>query len=277
MYEKFKKLLKKYEKDKWIKILHRGVSKEFAFKRLNLDEKHNTLKQFSDKIYFYGEKSKYFWSEFMDNIGINDISFDAFNTIFNLFNKLDKSIIPFEFYHKNVKEFNYFKKENNRKLFLKLIETLDEFKRKETRNYYFIILHQLDDNNYKSKSMFVSSTKDSQVAKDFSKNEIVINFWSLNESNLSFSKLNLPLFKGEAYPNEKETSIYGVIFPQYIYSFTYRGKTYPNPSINSEKNLELAILSGLEIQQKDFKNKMKLETAYNMGLKSDGIKDIEIR
>lgn len=60
IYNNFLKRLDYFKIETGMKILKRGVSKKFAFKILNLDPKFNSLEQFSEKLFYYGEKSKYF-------------------------------------------------------------------------------------------------------------------------------------------------------------------------------------------------------------------------
>jgi len=62
-YDNFLERLEYFKKIGFIKILKRGVTKKFAFQRVNLDLKYNSMDQFAEKIFYYGEKSKYFWEQ----------------------------------------------------------------------------------------------------------------------------------------------------------------------------------------------------------------------
>jgi len=62
-YTEFLALLKNAKENGLIKLLFRGVNEEFAFKSVGLDIKYNTIEQFQERLFFFGEKSKYFWNE----------------------------------------------------------------------------------------------------------------------------------------------------------------------------------------------------------------------
>ena len=87
-YSEFLELLDSFKEDRLIKLLYRGVTKDFAFKCLNLDLKCNTIDQFAEQLFYFGEKSRYFWNERINsskqefNFEINDTSDEFFKYIF---------------------------------------------------------------------------------------------------------------------------------------------------------------------------------------------------
>src|SRR5690554_6243959 len=94
-YNDFLESLNYYKNNNVIKVLKRGVSKEFAFKNFNLDIKHNSLQQFSERLFYFGEKSKYFWEQKMERqFSINDFGDNVFKFIFKKLNEIAKHSNP---------------------------------------------------------------------------------------------------------------------------------------------------------------------------------------
>lgn len=279
-YDKFISLLKKFEKKNKIQILHRGFSKEYGFQKFNLNPKCHTLKQFGENLFFFGEKSKNFLVEDKSiKFGINDISRDVFERIFNIFLDLSSENIPPEFYKKNTNNFNYFDVENKNE-FLNKVEQLGQKCKMFLRNHYFSILHQLDKNDFKDVSLFLSSSNEKSTANRFAlKSGIVINFWKWNNKPINKCNLgDLPYFKGVPFDDENEESILGVIFPHYIYSFECEGKTFINPNIPDicdEDDYEFLLYTGFEIDQSNFDEKSKKMTSYQSYLENIGNNSVE--
>lgn len=283
-YDIFLDCLYSYKRDKVIKILHRGINKEFAFKTLNLDLNHNSIEQFAERLFFYGEKSKYFWNEKISSkrerleFDINDISDDFFRYIFSELNQLISNHTKpatSRFFKRNLNTVSFFSNSDNINSFFLHLHKLSSSEKTQIRNHYLRILHQLGETDYYATSQFLSSTTSENVAKKFAKNEIVINFWELNIKK-DFYTFDIPYFIGKPYKNQKEISVFTVILPQYIYSFTYKGKTYLNPAIEKIVNPEIAIFSGLDIEQSNFPEKLKANTNYIRGVITDGEKYDEI-
>jgi len=272
-YKQFVELLNSAKKHKDIILLCRGDSKESAFKKLGLEIVYNTIEQFAEKLYFYGEKSKYFWNKKINSnsfdFDINDTSDAIFIYIFLLFKNLIQSPqneASKKYLKKNRKITLFFENNDNQEVFIKTIMTLSDEKRLLYRNYYFRILHQLGKTDYYKNSMLISSSTKKSVAKKFSKGGIIINFWDFNFNNDNFFAENLPYFVGKPYKEQKEISLFAAILPHYIYSFECDGYVYPNPSIETTKDLKSAILGGLEIQQDNFVKRLKSETFYAKGI-----------
>lgn len=267
----FLKKLQEFKKEDKIKILYRGVEKDFAFKLLKLDSKYNSIEQFAEKLFYFGEKSKYFWEEkIQNNFSINDVSEKVFLYIFEKLKNIAEIDTTKEktkkFVEKNQKQFDFFKKTDNEKIFITNLKKLDDNKKRMIRNYYFRIIHQLGETEYKDNSMLISSSSKRSVAENFAgKNKIIITFWDFDFNNFSPKNYNLPFFKGKPYKNQKEITIFGAIFPHYIYSFKYRGQEYYNPAIKRIRNMEETILSGLEINQENFENNLS-NVNYKKGI-----------
>jgi hypothetical protein len=284
-YPEFLELLDSFKKDRLIKLLYRGVTKDFAFNCLNLDLKFNTIDQFAEQLFYFGEKSKYFWNERINaskhdfNFDINDISDDFFKFIFNEFNKLilaNNKIGTKKYFDKNLKTILFFKQLENCSLFLEKVRLLSQTEKTRLRNYYLRILHQLGESAYKANSQFISSSTNERIAKFREKNEIIINFWDLDFTK-QHQFVDLPMFEGKPYEKQKEISVFTVILPHYIYSFKYKNIIYPNPAIKTTRNLELAIFNGLDIKQDSILEKLKKQTNYEKGVETDGYNYKEIK
>lgn len=271
LYDKFKIVLENYKNENKIQILHRGFTKDYSFKKFKLDVKYNTLEQFGERLFFFGEKSKNF--EFKKNnlkFKIGDTSAETFEKIFNIFCELENDYIPSEYYLKNEKYFNYFTEENKND-FLEKVQNLDGNCKIYLRNYYFTVLHQLDNNDFKEVSLMVSSSTESKQAESYSigRNGIKINFWKWNSKTDICKFVDLPIFEGVPYPYEKEETIFGAIFPHYIYSFESEGKIYINPNIEELEDYEVLLYAGFNIDQSNFKEKLEKMTSYQTHLENN--------
>ncbi|GGW67206.1 hypothetical protein GCM10008085_18970 [Winogradskyella epiphytica] len=178
-YEKFIERLNDFKSERLIKILHRGFSKEFGFDKFNLNPKYHSLNDFAKLLFYYGDKSKYFWEQMNGrDFGLNEINNEIFIYIFEIFNEIVKNPTKTgtkRFIDKNKKLFEFFKNDSNKNLFIKEIEKISNKEKLELRNYYFRVIHQLGETKFKNQSLLVSSSESNSVAKNgFSKNEIVI-------------------------------------------------------------------------------------------------------
>lgn len=271
-YDKFLSSLNQFSKDKKVQILHRGFKKEDAFKKFKLDPKINSLKQFGERLFFFGEKSKNFQIENKSlKFKINDVSNEVFKKIFEIFLTIDTDYIPNDFLENNKKTFDFFDIKNLTN-FLNEINKLSDKCKTFLRNYYFTILHQLDYNDFKDVSLMLSSTDDKSQANNHSLGEsgIKINFWQWNKVKPDCNFENLPYFNGFPYPDEKEETIFGAIFPHYIYSFESDGKIFINPNIPNIDEYDVIIYAGFDIDQSNFKEKLEKMTSYQTHL--DNIK-----
>ncbi|SHF21134.1 hypothetical protein [Chryseobacterium vrystaatense] len=271
MYENFLTILNEYSSQGHIEILHRGLDKGYAFKKFNLNTDYNSIEQFGERLFFFGEKSKYFEIEKYDlEIKLDNISKTIFEKLFDILSNLDFDSISPLFYENNKDVCRYFSV-NNQEEFIQNIMSLDKKCRTYMRNYYSSILHQLDNNDLKKESFFVSSSSEFSQANNYSlgKKGIVINFWNWKSKEHKCNFDNIPYFDGVPFPNENETSVFGAIFPHYIYSFEHDGQLYINPALFDEKELEIILYTGFEIDQTDFKNKLQKMTSYKSYLEND--------
>jgi len=282
-YAQFLDVLIEAQKDGIINLLHRGETKEFAFNKLNLDTSYNSLEQFAEKIFYFGDKAKYFWKDKVALLGlefeINDISDSVFENIFLLFNKMiqfTRKEATLIYLKKNMKTESYFKDIANIENFKKRVNYLTANNKLFYRNYYLRLLHQLGEGDYTKNSLLISSSEEKHVAKKFSKNNIIINFWDLRFNNRDIFVDNMPIFIGKPYKNQKEISIFATILPHYIYSVEYKGIIFPNPALKTTSNFESVVLSGFEIMQENFLEKLQKETKYNKGVSMNGEKEWEI-
>lgn len=262
--------------------MKRGVTKKFAFNRVNLDLQCNSLNQFAEKLFFYGEKSKYFWEQKLGReFSINDIGQDIFKYIFQKFKEIsekeDCNQVTRTYLKKNKKAFNYFKDAQNIKSFVETIDRQNKETKKHLKNYYFRIIHQLGETDYKKCSLIVSGTTNEEVARRFSNNEIIINFWDFDFNQFNLQLADIPFFVGKPYKNQEEISVFGVIFPHYIHSFEYNNQFFYNPALFKGTDYDNMILGGFEIDQKGFVTKLKSDTSYERGLTDNGIEQFEIR
>ena len=211
------------------------------------------IEQFADKLFFFGEKSKYFWNDKINpansqlEFDVNDTSDSFFEYIFKEFNSLIRNHNykrTSYYFKKNKTAILFFGNLDNSSIFISAINQKTKEQKTIIRNYYLTILHQLGESKYKQTSQFISGSTDEMVANKFSKNEIVINFWELNfnKNNIIHSDDNIPHFKGKPYKNQKELSVFTVILPQYIYSFKFENKIYKNSAIDNILTLNLYIL-----------------------------------
>jgi len=276
-YETFIKRLNYFKSKGLIKILHRGFSTEFGYDRFNLHPKYHNLNDFAKLLFYYGDKSKYFWNQMNGrDFGLNETNDEIFVYIFKIFNELvqnQKKIGTKRFVDKNKINFNFFKNENNKKRFIKEIGVITYNEKLKLRNYYFRIIHQLGETTFKNQSLMVSSSENENIAKkNFSNNEIVISFWDFNFNNFSINNTNLPVFKGKPYKNQKEISVFGAIFPHYIYSVKCKNKEILNPAIFDDADLDEVFFCGFNINQEKFKDKFKAETKFEFGIQSNNSK-----
>lgn len=269
-YDNFLAALTEFSKSGKTQILHRGLKKEDAFKKFNLDTQHNTLEQFGERLFFFGEKSRNFQIGNKNlKFKINDTSKEVFKRIFKIYLTLDTEYIPDDFYKLNKDKFDFFD-EKNQTFFLKKINELSKTCKIYLRNYYFSILHQLEYNDFKEISLLLSSSRDELQAFNHSlgRNGIKINFWQGNKIKPDCDLKDLPIFIGTPYSEENEESIFGAIFPHYIYSFESEGKIFINPNIPDLDDYDVIFYAGLDIDQSDFKEKLKKMTSYQSYLEN---------
>ena len=271
-YSHFIKRLQYFQSERLVKILKRGVTKDFAFKLFLLDTNLNTLEQFAKKLFYFGEKSRYFWEKKVDNsFKIGETDSKVFNFIFSEFKKIaNKNEVKLgtqRFKAKNIIAFDYFSNESNRDIFKRTANSIEELDKRKYINYYLRILHQLREFGYENQSINISSTEKESTAQGYAKNEIIIDFWDFDFNHFVSPNISMPTFIGKPYKKQKEISVFGVIFPQYIHSFRCGGDIYYNPAMFNKTNVDFMILSGFDIDQSDFDNRFRNETINKTALR----------
>lgn len=272
---KFKERLDFFHKENKITKLYRGEAKEYIEDNLHC----YNVRQISEKLFFYGSKAKYFWGDRDFHIGINQVDDETFRYIFrcffNIINYGDHNDCERDYFEINKETVDIFLSMENENNFLNEIRNIDENQKILLRNHYFTILHQIGERKcekeYKKNSFLISLSKEFCVADEFKDTDgnggIIINCWNINQEKSLPSKLRI--FKGELYPQEKEETLFGGIFPHFIYSFCYDGEEYFNPALEllPEEMIDITIeITGFDIDQDKFYERMKKETSLNKAL-----------
>lgn len=269
IYASFNKTLEEFSRQKIIIHPIRGYKLKFGFEQYKLDSKKNTPCQFAERLFYYGDKAKSFW-KFQCNrpYGINEVSDKVFSLIFKEFYQiLQKASVNTQtdkYIAKNSRWFAFFSNKSNQEIFLKTVKLYNDSERLIIRNYYFSIIHQLNESNFNDSSVLISSTTNENEANKFSGGSkgIKIFFWQPNlKKNRPVFK-DLPIFNGNPYESQKEIPVFGVIFPNYIYKFTHNGETYLNPAIFKLTDFEIAMFTGLPVDNEDIDTKKNDETIY---------------
>ncbi len=274
-YLQFIDRLDYFKKQKVIKILKRGTTKDFAFRQFLLDPDLNTLDEFGEKLFYFGEKSRYFWENKVSNaFKIGETDAKVFQYIFQEFKRLANSheikLGTKTFKENNKLAFDFFAEVSNCDVFKSAADSIKETDKRKYINYYLRVLHQLREFGYENHSINVSGTERESTAMRYARNEIIIDFWDFDFNRFESTNSLMPSFIGKPYKHEKEISVFGVIFPQFIHSFSYEGVVYCNPNMFKETNLDSMILSGFDIDQSDFKKRFKNETINKTALIKTG-------
>jgi hypothetical protein len=196
---------------------------------------------------------------------------NIYNLFFQIVNKpeKDKKDKTKIYIKNNTHQFNYFLNRNNKTKFITDIKNLSGREKNELRNFYFRIIHQLGETLLKDRSILISATEKERETERFSgRSGIKIYFWDFDFNNIPIQHNNIPIFKGKPYKNQKEISIFGVIFPHYIYAVEDKEseKIIFNPALKINNNFDEIILSGFDIDQKNFTLNLKNETGFDFGL-----------
>ncbi len=208
---------------------------------------------------------------------INDISNNIFEFIFSEFHNLkrSKNKRTLEFIAKNKETFEFFFNKENKSTFIEKIKSQSEENIKASKNYLLSTLHQIGNfNKYKKMSHFLSSSSKEAVAKGFSKEGIIINFWEPTFEKKEYG--GIYLLNSFIYPEQEEYSVFTAIFPHYIYSFTFDKIEYFNPYIDTCFDVDYYIYFGFDILQDNFIPKLQSETEYSSGVENDDGKLKEI-
>lgn len=273
----FSKKLEELNKKKEIQILYRGISKKDAFKVFKLDAKLNSIQQYAEKLFFFGNKAIHFITGY-EGFDVNDVSDEIFEFIFEEYHNLantDNERTE-KFIKKNQRKFDYFFNISNKSDFITRAKSQEIEDVIKTRNYLLTVLHQIGNfTKYKKKSSFVSSSVKKNVAEKFSCKGIIIKFWKLR--NLKNEYSGIYLFNSFVYSEQKEDSVFSAIFPHYIFSVEYNGVEYVNPYLKNYVNIDYTIIFGFDIIQDNFESKLKTETLHDKCVKYDGSSYVELK
>ncbi len=213
------------EKEKKCKLLVRGESISKLKYKLNSDQFLN--------VFSIGEKAQ----NYLENMQIvrdafnkiNDVSQGTMEWIFDQFADIQMRQDNF---HK------FFQKSENRSVFANKLVNIEKY-----RDYYLYGLQT--EGGSSRKVFFVSSSISPNTALYNQLNKVLFLFWipephidysqsknSLKEISDEIRSIGLPTLKGSYFPKEKEYSIKGVIFPDFISSieFTIEFIIFPNSS-----------------------------------------------
>lgn len=270
-YRVFKAELLKLKSSNKIEIYYRGLNAKNAFGVFNLELKDYKIRSFAEKLFYFGQKSEYFWENDVQNkIPLNKINETVFAYIFKKYNKLKNTKNPTtrNFIKENENQFEFYFNNKNKEEFIENCLNQELFDIKKTRDYLFIILHRIGNlTTYKNKSHFISTTSSIDISEKFAKGGLIITFWDPYKWQLDYNSIYK--FDSIIYPEQKENTVFSGIFPQYILSFTYKGMEYFNPYIDKCAEIEHCILGGFDIDQSNFIEKLYKETNFEFGVQTN--------
>lgn len=258
-------------------IIFRGESLSQATNKAGVSSSHSLIKcikHLSRNVFYMGSKSKSYLHNQIGNVnGLTNINTEIFEL---LFDNLQKTIDNDSYQFTN--EFNrFFRNHSNKTRFIEEIEPLEEKEKLSIKWYYSWLLHITEQTNYNEYSHFLSTTTDYDAAKRFSNGGIIYVGWipkpiigrGLSFDNISntintLKTINMPVSTQIIYPEEREISLIGGFFPQYlfgIYSIS-TNKLIINHYLLDDRHITLMnenlsndiIRYGIDIDQSDFVN-----------------------
>lgn len=265
---------------KEIRALYRGDSLKNLCEKLNVDYNSGNanVSNILNRLFMVGEKAIRYYT-INENFRIEEADDYVFEKIMEFFKSSLKAkntnTISFFIRNRILKEF--FSDSHNKKVFINIIESADKKEKLSIRNYYLTLLHQLAAINYKRKSHFVSTSKDYVIAEKFANHNsdghsIILHCWQpIKNERRIINKYKLPTYSLGPYDYQKEFSLLGGIFPHYISGLEIKSSNYfyPNPNIFRQEIKKETFLNGLNIDQRDFDNIIKL-TNYKIAIETDG-------
>lgn len=271
-------------------VIFRGENSKKAFNRSGADRCGKSFKKrlarHSDIIFYIGEKSSsYLYSKYSERIphDINAVDNNVFIRIFNELSNISNKFTQAESSKLDERFCKYFL-ETSKEKFIEKISKLETSEKEQIKFYYFWLLHTLDESPYKSVSNFLSTSKDYRVAINFAKEEIVYCGWiprpiknravylgSIIQLKQRLKKYDLPVYNNEPYPEEREISLVGGLFPHYTFGiYNIKNKKFIiNKYIFNEYSFnliksgmsEIIINSGIQIDQSNFRNSLELRNS----------------
>lgn len=269
-----------------IRTLYRGDSLKNLCEKLNTNYNNGdvNVRDIIDRLFMVGEKAVRYYTD-NENFRIEDANEYVFDKIMEYFNSSlkSKNLNTIYFFDRNTRLKEFFSERDNRRIFLETIERADIDERLSIRNYYLTLLHQLAAINYKKKSHFVSTSGDYKIAEQFACHDIdghtiILHCWQpIKKERQVIKKYNLPIYSVGPYDYQKEFSVLGGILPHYISGLEIKSSNdfYPNPNIFRQEITNETFLNGLEIDQRNFHDIIKL-TNYKTVIESNGLDMWEI-
>lgn len=271
---------------KEIRPLYRGDSLKNLCEKLNIyyNNGEANITDILERLCMVGEKANRYYT-INDNFKIQDANNYVFDKIMYYFKSSlkSKNTNTIYFFERNIKLKEFFSNKNNKEVFLERIDSANKDERLHIRNYYLTLLHQLAAINYKKKSHFVSTSEDYKRAERFANHNsdghaIILHCWQpIKRERSVIKKYNLPSYSLGPYDYQKEFSVLGGILPHYITGLEMKPSNdyYPNPNIFGQEITTETFLNGLDIDQSNFHNIIKL-TNYKIAIETDGTNIREI-
>lgn len=303
IFNNFKKiLLEKIEKDE-INITYRGdrksTLKQIIFQ--GKDKYHDY--DFYARIFNIGGKTKQCYKGGNDFtiLKIDDISVETFINIFNELNDIFNNYINDKdigyklqiFQMNNLAVYEFFSTNSNLKKFKKLINSLNQNELIWIRDYYIYLIHVFGKTKIYYDSPLISTSYSFTTAKsfgtnDYKHNDCIIYIYQIttpieeigiDEKCLDNFKTyqvfsSFPLIKKTVFPDEKEFSVFGALFPHNIigiYDFK-KDKVIINSHLflnDNPNTLELCASEGFDIPIHYFDSTFK-DSTYVKGVRKIG-------
>ena len=236
-----------------VKKIYRGNDRVTLLSRYGLDL-HCIPQAFNARLFLYGDKSHYFSQKLSQEVQESEIKF-AIDDVSDAFFKVIADMI----YHalaasyepevqRHVDRFKqeqpaiaaFFSNPEARGRLLAALYGLNDRNKARVRDYYLTLLHHLGTSTYHPVSFLLSTTKSFGIAQDFSErarqegHELILFGWVPKRSakilttprfaprkrNLLL-KLGLPAYDRSFFPYEKEITLKGGLFSDYIYGYLY--------------------------------------------------------
>lgn len=250
--------------------IYRGEKLKNLYEKLEGDTSENNinLNTILSRLFIIGEKSKHFYnSEIFElpekkQINLDELNEKVFSYIFDTINSSlkNKNRYIFKFFEMNKEFREYFNNKKNKPLFTNAILASNENDQTYFKFYYLKLIHQFGSINYKSKSHFVSSSRDYEIANTFAKDEmvnnsVIIHAWSKSNYHKSkFNRIGIPKYYSAPFKKQEEISVLAGILPHYIIGLEIVEKKilYINPHLFINDITDELIIGGLKINQENF-------------------------
>lgn len=263
-----------------------------------LDKEYNRLASEEEKAYhiehylfhrlfFFGEKARYFHAKTSSREFLSPNRNNCSSLFSEIKDKLSSHSEQLEsFIARNRRFYSFFMDDSNLNIFCNVLEQHENI-----YWFYCILLHRLG----KSASMpsqYISNSEDIIIADRFStsncsKAPVIIMYvipnnqlgrlyssmdinYSLDEMNECLKQNKLPPLVCWPYEEQQEISVAGCLFPHYMWLVIDKinKRIIVNPHMFTEENKNNYSLF-IEINQKDFCERLRRETSYERGISYD--------